>query len=63
MTGLSVHLGRNAQLGAVAKYTITFARSARKELQALDSSIVRRLVAQIESLADNSGEFAPVTGA
>ena len=32
-------------------YTITFARSARKELESLDSQIINRVLPKIESLA------------
>ena len=35
----------------MADYRITFARSARKELQALDAAIVSRIFAKIEALA------------
>jgi mRNA interferase RelE/StbE len=35
----------------VAEYTITFARSARRELEALDAPLVERIVAAIEALA------------
>jgi len=35
----------------VADYRITFARSARKELEALEASVVRRIVPEIEGLA------------
>ena len=35
----------------MSKYAITFARSARKELEALDASIVERIFPAIESLA------------
>jgi hypothetical protein len=38
----------------VADYSILFARSARKELQGLDSPIASRLLKRIESL-DSSG--------
>jgi mRNA interferase RelE/StbE len=34
-------------------YTITFARSARKELEALDRPIARRVLAAIEKLVSN----------
>jgi mRNA interferase RelE/StbE len=34
----------------VAEYTITFARSARKELQSLDSAIASRVLRRIETL-------------
>ena len=37
----------------MAKYKIEFARSARKELLALDPTMANRVVAQIEALADN----------
>lgn len=36
----------------MAEYTITFARSARKELEALDASIVNRIFQKIEMLAE-----------
>ncbi|MGH7800119.1 MAG: type II toxin-antitoxin system RelE family toxin [Thermodesulfobacteriota bacterium] len=32
-------------------YTITFARSARKELEALEASVVNRIFSKIEALA------------
>ncbi len=35
----------------MAEYAITFARSARKELEALDAAIVRRVFPRIEALA------------
>jgi mRNA interferase RelE/StbE len=35
----------------VAEYTITFARSARRELEALDAPLIKRIVVAIESLA------------
>ena len=35
----------------MSKYRVTFARSARKELVALDDAIVRRIFPAIESLA------------
>jgi len=35
----------------VPEYAIVFARSARKELQALDPTIARRVLRRIESLA------------
>jgi mRNA interferase RelE/StbE len=34
----------------VAEYSITFARSARRELEALDSSVILRILSKIESL-------------
>ncbi|MBZ5538193.1 MAG: type II toxin-antitoxin system RelE/ParE family toxin [Acidobacteriia bacterium] len=34
-------------------YALTFARSARKELEGLDASIVRRIFPAIEALASN----------
>jgi mRNA interferase RelE/StbE len=37
----------------VSKYTITFARSARKELEALDERIIIRLFPKIENLSVN----------
>ena len=36
----------------MAEYTITFARPARKELEALDASIVNRIFPKIETLAE-----------
>ena len=35
----------------MAEYTVTFARSARRELEALDQSIILRILPKIESLA------------
>jgi mRNA interferase RelE/StbE len=35
----------------MADYTIIFARSARKELEALESNIVRRIFPKIEALS------------
>ena len=35
----------------MADYTITFARSARKELEAMDTAIVNRIFPKIEALA------------
>ena len=35
----------------MAEYTITFARSARKELEALDSAVINRIFPKIEALA------------
>jgi mRNA interferase RelE/StbE len=35
-----------------ARYAVTFARSARKELEALDPPLVARILARIETLAD-----------
>ena len=37
----------------MADYKITFARSARKELEALDASLVNRIFPRIEALAKN----------
>jgi mRNA interferase RelE/StbE len=37
----------------VAEYAITFARSARKQLQGLDRALAFRIVGRIESLAVN----------
>jgi mRNA interferase RelE/StbE len=37
----------------MSKYRVTLARSARKELEALDDTIVRRIFPAIESLASN----------
>ena len=34
-----------------AEYTVTFTRSARRELEALDAALVTRLVPRIEALA------------
>jgi len=35
----------------MADYAITFARSARRELEALDAPIIRRVVSRIDGLA------------
>jgi mRNA interferase RelE/StbE len=35
------------------KYTLTFARSARKELESLDAAVVSRMFPRIEALAKN----------
>ena len=35
----------------MADYAVTFARSARRELETLDASIVRRVISRIEALA------------
>lgn len=35
----------------MADYSITFARSARRELEALDAAIVNRILSKIEALA------------
>lgn len=37
----------------MSKYAITFARSARKELEALDERIINRLFPKIENLSVN----------
>ena len=37
----------------MSKYVITFARSARKELEALDENIINRLFPKIENLSIN----------
>jgi len=37
----------------MAEYGITFARSARKELEALDTEIVNRIFPKIENLSGN----------
>ncbi len=37
----------------MAEYTITFARSARKELEALDATTVNRIFPKIENLSQN----------
>lgn len=37
----------------MADYTLTFARSARKELHALDRPVALRILRRIESLAQN----------
>lgn len=37
----------------MSEYSITFARSARKELEALDATIVNRIFPKIESLSGN----------
>jgi mRNA interferase RelE/StbE len=36
----------------MAEYTITFARSARRELESLENATVNRVFARIESLSD-----------
>ena len=35
------------------EYAIVFARSARKELEALDSPVIERVIARIEALASD----------
>lgn len=37
----------------MSKYSVTFARSARKELESLPAAVVRRIFPKIESLATN----------
>ncbi len=37
----------------MAKYAVVFARSARKELQALDPAVAARILKRIEAFADN----------
>lgn len=37
----------------MADYAITFARSARRELETLDASVVRRVIAKVEGLAQD----------
>jgi mRNA interferase RelE/StbE len=37
----------------MGEYAITFARSARRELESLDAAVVRRLFPRIEGLARN----------
>jgi len=37
----------------VAKYAVVFARSASKELQALDPAVAARILKRIETLVDN----------
>jgi mRNA interferase RelE/StbE len=37
----------------VASYSVTFARSARKELQALERPLALRILSAVESLADD----------
>ena len=37
----------------MSKYSVTFARSGRKELESLPTAIVRRIFPKIESLAEN----------
>jgi mRNA interferase RelE/StbE len=37
----------------MAEYEITFARSARKELESLDADMVRRIFPKLEDLAGN----------
>ena len=36
-----------------AEYTVTFARSARKELEAFDPALISRILRRIEALADD----------
>lgn len=36
----------------MADYTITFARSARKDLEAMEAAVVRRVFPKIEALAE-----------
>lgn len=36
-----------------AEYTVTFTRSARRELEALDAALVARLIRRIDALAAN----------
>ena len=45
----------------MADYRITFARSARKELQALDAAIVSRIFAKIEALASQDRDRLSVS--
>lgn len=35
----------------MAEFTVTFARSARKELESLDATLIRRILSKIEALA------------
>lgn len=37
----------------MSKYSVTFARSARKELESLPTTVVRRIFPKIESLSEN----------
>ena len=37
----------------MSEYSITFARSARRELEALDAKIISRIISHIEALAAN----------
>lgn len=37
----------------MADYTITFARSARRELERIDASMVARIMPRVEALAQN----------
>jgi mRNA interferase RelE/StbE len=37
----------------VPEYSITFARSARKEVEALDPAVARRILKKIEALGDD----------
>lgn len=43
----------------MAEYSITFARSARRELEALDSSVISRILSKIESLAAHPRPHGP----
>jgi mRNA interferase RelE/StbE len=37
----------------VAEYKVVFARSARRELEALEATMVRRIIGRVEALATN----------
>jgi len=37
----------------VAEYSVVFARSARRELEQLEASVARRIIARVEALASN----------
>ena len=39
----------------MAEYAIAFARSARRELEVLDSSVISRILSKIEALALRPG--------
>lgn len=41
----------------MAEYSITLARSARRELEALDSNIILRILSKIETLAVTQGHM------
>ena len=37
--------------GGVAKYRVVFARSARRELEGLETTVARRIISRVEALA------------
>ena len=46
----------------MAEYRITFARSARHELEVLDPSVIRRILPKIESLSTRPHGSRKLTG-